>query len=60
MSSFTEDKGYLAPMKSWWNAGNPFNFNESRDYYYPIPLNDLSLNRNLIQNPGWDEVKGSE
>ena len=57
----TEDtKGYLAPMKSWWNAGNPFNFNESRDYYYPIPLNDLSLNRNLIQNPGWDEVKGSE
>ncbi len=29
-------------------------FDESRDYYYPIPLEDLELNDNLEQNPGWD------
>ena len=23
-------------------------------YLYPIPLNDLSLNTNLVQNPGWN------
>ena len=28
-------------------------FNEERDYYYPIPINELSLNPNLTQNPGW-------
>jgi hypothetical protein len=28
-------------------------FDENRDYLYPIPSEDLSLNPNLIQNPGW-------
>lgn len=28
-------------------------FNESRDYLYPIPMDDLNLNTNLTQNPGW-------
>ena len=28
-------------------------FNEERDYLYPIPTNDRSLNKNLTQNPGW-------
>ncbi|MGX5689153.1 RagB/SusD family nutrient uptake outer membrane protein [Arcticibacter tournemirensis] len=41
------------------NSGNldPFPargiFDESKDYYYPIPLEDLSLNPNLSQNPNW-------
>lgn len=30
-------------------------WNESKDYLYPIPLQDLILNPNLKQNPGWDE-----
>ncbi|MDL2323014.1 RagB/SusD family nutrient uptake outer membrane protein [Bacteroidales bacterium OttesenSCG-928-A17] len=30
-------------------------FNEGRDYLYPIPINERSLNRNLTQNPGWDD-----
>ena len=30
-------------------------FNENRDYLYPIPINERSLNRNLVQNPGWDD-----
>lgn len=28
-------------------------FNESRDYLYPIPIQELLLNHNLKQNPGW-------
>ncbi|HLR31761.1 MAG TPA: RagB/SusD family nutrient uptake outer membrane protein, partial [Fodinibius sp.] len=28
-------------------------FDESKDYYYPIPREDLELNDNLEQNPGW-------
>jgi len=29
-------------------------FNEERDYLYPIPLNELTINKNLTQNPGWN------
>ena len=30
-------------------------FNEGRDYLYPIPINERSLNKNLTQNPGWND-----
>ena len=30
-------------------------FNEERDYLYPIPINERSLNHNLTQNPGWND-----
>ncbi|MDX9883543.1 MAG: RagB/SusD family nutrient uptake outer membrane protein [Prolixibacteraceae bacterium] len=37
---------------------NPFRekvtFDESKDYYYPIPIEDINLNGNLVQNPGWN------
>lgn len=37
---------------------NPFSeggmFDESRDYFYPIPIEDLQLNKNLEQNPKWE------
>ncbi|HRO69200.1 MAG TPA: RagB/SusD family nutrient uptake outer membrane protein, partial [Chitinophagaceae bacterium] len=36
---------------------NPFRiavvFDESKDYYYPIPQEDITLNKNLVQNPNW-------
>jgi hypothetical protein len=35
------------------NGSIPKTFNEDRDYLYPIPTQDLLLNRNLTQNPGW-------
>lgn len=40
------------------NSGNLLlfeggSFDETRDYYYPIPMEDLELNDNLEQNPGW-------
>lgn len=31
-------------------------WNDERDYLYGIPIDDLSLNRNLLQNPGWDDI----
>jgi starch-binding outer membrane protein, SusD/RagB family len=30
-----------------------FNFKPQRDYLKPLPINDLTLNTNLVQNPGW-------
>lgn len=30
-------------------------FSEVRDYLYPIPINERSLNNNLTQNPGWND-----
>ena len=30
-------------------------FDENRDYLYPIPINERSLNHNLTQNPGWKD-----
>ena len=44
------DKGYLEPHQNI-----TFNFDEGRDYLYPIPINDRSLNHNLTQNPGWQD-----
>jgi hypothetical protein len=30
-------------------------FDEKRDYFYPIPIDERSLNPNLTQNPGWND-----
>ena len=28
-------------------------FDEKKDYLYPLPIEELQLNPNLVQNPGW-------
>lgn len=43
------NSGYIDGTRNRNRAG----FNPARDYYYPIPLDDISLNPNLEQNPGW-------
>lgn len=40
--------GHLYPYR------NKIIFQEPQDYYYPIPREDLTLNKNLVQNPGWE------
>lgn len=30
-------------------------YNEERDYLYPIPINERTLNKDLTQNPGWND-----
>lgn len=40
-----------------WHVGmktENYPFNETRDYLYPIPANQIALNPNLVQNPGWE------
>lgn len=34
--------------------GDKAKFDESRDYYYPLPKEDMNLNPNLKQNPNWN------
>lgn len=42
--------GYVDPQQNSQHV-----FDENRDYYYPIPSDERSLNPNLTQNPGWDD-----
>lgn len=42
------NKGYVLT-----NPTDPGSWNEDRDYYYPIPTDELSLNDKLEQNPNW-------
>lgn len=35
------------------NGSVPKEFNESRDYLYPVPIQERLLNPGLTQNPGW-------
>ncbi len=44
------DRGYVDPQQKSQHI-----FDENRDYYYPIPIDERSLNPNLDQNPGWDD-----
>ncbi|MEI5984227.1 RagB/SusD family nutrient uptake outer membrane protein [Sphingobacterium sp. PU5-4] len=37
-------------------SSNGRTFNE-RMYFFPIPIEDLVLNKNLEQNPGWEKAK---
>ena len=43
-------RGYIEPLHNI-----TFSFDEGRDYLYPIPINERSLNHNLTQNPGWND-----
>lgn len=45
-----DSEGYLAPFA---NSG-VYNFDESKAYLSPIPTDELILNPNLTQNPGWE------
>ncbi len=42
--------GYVDPQQK-----SEHSFNEARDYFYPIPIDERSLNPNLTQNPGWND-----
>ncbi|MEP1488787.1 MAG: RagB/SusD family nutrient uptake outer membrane protein [Algibacter sp.] len=42
--------GFLLPYS---NFGN-YNFDETRAYLNPLPVDELQLNTNLTQNPGWE------
>lgn len=49
---YLDEKGYIIPYFKTL-PDNERSFDESKDYYFPIPIEDIVLNPNLTQNPGW-------
>lgn len=47
-------EGYIDPMTVSLKGG-VLQFNWKRDYLSPIPTNELLINKNLKQNPGWED-----
>jgi len=48
---FLDDNGYVDPHQGQLPDGHQFDV--QRDYLLAIPLQELTLNPNLTQNPGW-------
>lgn len=49
-----DQKGYIDPYAQFAPMKNGYQFKIGRDYLYPIPTNELTLNPSLRpQNPGW-------
>lgn len=41
------EEGYI-------QSNNNYVFDENKNYYFPVPINEISLNPNLNQTPGWE------
>lgn len=48
---FLDAGGYLDPYQK--SLPNGYLFNVNRDYLLPVPEQQITLNENLVQNPGW-------
>jgi len=48
---FVDENGLVDPYQIKFPAG--LGFDPGRDYLSPIPSDEITLNNNLIQNPGW-------
>lgn len=51
-----DEKGFIIPWPTSTTVINgvlPWN---DKRYYYPIPLNELLMNPDLTQNPGWKDI----
>ena len=48
-----DEQGYIFPYKSNVVGASGYNFNVGRDYLSPLPTDQLVLNKNIKQNPGW-------
>ena len=47
---------YPAPNMWIWERADVRSFNPARDYYYPIPTNEIVKSEgNIVQNPNWRE-----
>ncbi|WP_339710575.1 RagB/SusD family nutrient uptake outer membrane protein [uncultured Kriegella sp.] len=47
-----DENGFLDPYLGFL-SGDGFGFDPNRDYLLALPINELTLNPNLTQNPGW-------
>jgi len=48
---YVDPEGFIDPYQQVLPGG--FGFDPARDYLSPIPSDELTLNANIIQNPGW-------
>ena len=48
----SNDEGFIDPFRNYLNGG-VYGFNPERDYLLPLPTNELTVNKQLTQNPGW-------
>lgn len=46
------NKGYINSYRTQKRQ-----FDESRDYLYPVPTGEIAMNNNLTQNPGWKDIQ---
>jgi hypothetical protein len=49
----TDKDGYIDPWYSISAMNEGFHFRTDRDYLYPLPTTELTMNPNLTQNPNW-------
>lgn len=50
----TDANGYLDPYATLLKGPNStWGFDPAKNYLRPIPTGELTLNKNLVQNPGW-------
>jgi hypothetical protein len=50
----TNADGFIDPYQEILTGPNGgYGFNPNRDYLFPVPSTELTLNTNLSQNPGW-------
>ncbi|NEW80934.1 MAG: RagB/SusD family nutrient uptake outer membrane protein [Mariniphaga sp.] len=52
---YLDNNGYLAPYQKSLPNGRAFI--EPKQYYFPIPIEELLMNPKLVQNPGWTSGK---
>lgn len=52
-AEFTIGENIFLDANGYIKSNNTYSFDESKNYYFPVPVNELSLNPNLIQTPGW-------
>ena len=49
----TDAEGYIDPYAAFPAMDNGYQFNVERDYLSPLPTEELTINPELGQNPGW-------
>ncbi len=52
-ADFTIGENIFLDANGFIMSNITYSFDESKNYFFPVPVNELSLNPNLIQTPGW-------
>ena len=56
-----DEQAYFTEKTHGYVVANPHvdgKWDDEKDYYYPVPINERSLNPNLTQNKNWDDGLG--